>query len=1156
MNAPGYGGGSNNNQYGGIGANRAPQFRSNAVTAQPGSAYDSQRFSYSNNQYGPAFNGQSSGPYTTSTPSAPQSDVRSQPVNQGSSGYGQRQAENMQNQYRSAQLPSPSYQLSESHSRPQYQSTSNVTAANYASPLYRTSGGAHQQQQGQQDSSRQPAIHRYQDNASPTPIAYQKPPPRNAPSPAAYQERARASQHSYQAANAQHNDLNAPQTVDPSQFHDSYYEQQRKKAVDEARAQEARQKAEEAEARERARQQQAEEDHRQAEEEQRKAKEPKKKKTPKPKAAARAASSAAAAASEDSAGKQDSASEFAALFAKMRELQEKDPEMMTKMWDQERQYHLTKEAAKGSPSSSAAAAAPTQSTTPNSASKGEKKATASSPTARAEAPSSSSKPAKAPKPSPKFNKKADKVSTTSTTASQVKPTLTPVVTASAVVNTALPGIQAAVTSPGLKPSMPTAPTANMSVAQKPKANSDMVTEKKRILADAAARLIEQYPENRGRTISPGEILSMLSGNIIFTDLCVSIERRGFKINRAAFARGLIAAEADMKPRATPLPALGGKLAQDAQVASGASSIPSPLQPTTGNASPPIPQNIANANANASQAMRRSVSETGSSKASPKPQKAPKSGKPKPNVPLTKEDLARKRTFSELVDLTQLSDDEPMDKRLRLDLPDFSTHFSGLPPTTTASPAVPARPASPKPFTPAKKMPTLPPGHPITKNRAYEMLDRHHAVRRSRYNAKTIARDILLASGRHPHLRPLNVHLDILKSGALLVREDADLGTLRWDLIDPGGMAPGEGMANEPDIIEPEDFADDEANDSESEIEVVHQKSVSGSGSKSAKGPTPAPSSTASTPRFPPNPPAPKKPATPASASKSQQKSTPKTRPRAGTPTSGTGMSYTELNARNEALGIPKSKGRPVGWRKHMQQGPPKESGGGGNGGNGGGGGGGGPSKPPKKPKSPPEAFVEFKCEWDNCTASLQNLDTLRRHVFKKHWAPDSSGLAPCLWDSCGRIETVRDGPRTTSRKVRNFYDDEREWRGHVERVHLTAVAWRLGDGPNAGLADPHASGSELSEAYLSDKDGRQVTPRVQMPTSSRGFTAVNNVPRGRPSALESAQELLRGAEQRRARVGAGIDHGGARSVDDEMRATMMDDSDGVPEPVNEVDMLG
>ncbi len=87
-----------------------------------------------------------------------------------------------------------------------------------------------------------------------------------------------------------------------------------------------------------------------------------------------------------------------------------------------------------------------------------------------------------------------------------------------------------------------------------------------------------------------------------------------------------------------------------------------------------------------------------------------------------------------------------------------------------------------------------------------MNKRNDALRRDNYNAKTIARDILLASGKHPTMAPLNYHLEILKKRFRFVDNNSDLSTFRWDLVDPGGPADAgtSGEANDHDVNDADD----------------------------------------------------------------------------------------------------------------------------------------------------------------------------------------------------------------------------------------------------------------------------------------------------------------------------------------------------------------
>ena len=180
---------------------------------------------------------------------------------------------------------------------------------------------------------------------------------------------------------------------------------------------------------------------------------------------------------------------------------------------------------------------------------------------------------------------------------------------------------------------------------------------------------------------------------------------------------------------------------------------------------------------------------------------------------TKQDLARKRSFGDIVDLTQLSDDERPSQRPRLD---GDSPF--LPPTVNGHHQV----SFPQSVTLHSSMAKNAPEQALTSqsnqkpvntkpsSRQYlwsqpdiirPMNKRQDALRRSSYDSRTIARDILLAVGKHPTMAPLNSHLDKLREKFTAVNNDSDLSTFRWDLVDPGDPAPTRD-ANEADDKEP------------------------------------------------------------------------------------------------------------------------------------------------------------------------------------------------------------------------------------------------------------------------------------------------------------------------------------------------------------------
>lgn len=1052
---------------------------------QSGSSFNPgfHRFSYTGGYYGFQFSGTYDAP-SQANPSngVPQSDVRSQGV-----GNGQAQGRNSSATYAAPSYPSPPtpnqsstpfvYNSQSTQARPQNrEAVTNAPPASY---------GAYNAQR--QDRTL-PGGKLMSGSGNPANLPSRA---TQTSSPAAYQQAQRAPpQHPYQQARPaqqQSHDALAAQTVDPSQFHDSYHEMQRRKAAEaEAQAKREDNTRKQAEAQRR----RESEDRRRAEAARHKAEEEER--------------------VAEAKKKTEMENEMKEMFLKLRQYHEKDPELLSKMWAAERENHLAMQNSHSSPP-------PAPSPTPASA--------------VAPAPS---------KAAPSNTKASAGKSTPKSKGTHVGRSMSGKPISKDAINSAKKA-QAPERSetPGAAPSLlqtPSAPVlAQPGVAPSASRPSQPIwpAAKKATLSAAASRLIQAVPENNGRTLLPSDISLILDGNPTYPELCNAIEQRGLKINRTSLAKGLLSIVPDSskeKP-AGPAPA-------------DAPSTPVPL--------PPTPLTTASGNANAGSQASPAPSETPStSKAQAKP-KAKKGRAVETKFPATKEDQARKRTFNDVVDMTQ-DDDEDVNDPKRM-------HIIG----ETPQPGVAQWTHEPQqPPSVVKKPPTLPHDHPLKTQRPAEFLDKRDAKRRSKYSVNTIARDILLSSGRHPDMRPLNAHLDMMKGLPLQLKDDVDLSTLKWDIIDPGGVAPGHGHMDEPGLSEYEDDADDEGQMSDSDIDIMQlsgpissaaipapaplvPQAVTSSGDGDAAvvvaGPAPA------DPRFAPH------------ASKSVKRrgkpsgfnGSPVT-PRQHAPgshasTPGAESAYAALRRQNEQSGGEKRRGRPVGWRKWMQKTPDGSSSAANK-----------PARPSgltsakKPPPSPPDpTFPEFKCEWDGCTRSLHNLDTLRRHVQKLHSSKEGNPpLFTCKWADCGQVETVRDGVRTVSRRVHTRFAELDAWKQHIEDAHIRGVAWRLGDGPSAGLAQRSESASEQSESYLSDRDGRQLTPRIELPT--RGFTAVNAsaARSGRPSAIEQARETLRGAEERRNRIGYGIDHGGARSVNDEMRATLADDGDS-DEPGMEV----
>lgn len=471
---------------------------------------------------------------------------------------------------------------------------------------------------------------------------------------------------------------------------------------------------------------------------------------------------------------------------------------------------------------------------------------------------------------------------------------------------------------------------------------------------------------------------------------------------------------------------------------------------------------------------------------------------------SKQEAARKRNFADIVDLTALSDDDlpPMPKRLEMHQP--TPGF--IPPEHV----VPSRPMFPSPYNaggrewmppatqPAQgffSVPQPPPPRVDSAIREHlrnkelaKPIDKKKALKRNSYDPRTIARDVLLATGRHPEMAALNAHLEILKiTFPKQIVDNTDLSTIRWDLIDPGDPIPRR-------IIQDRDsgFDDNDAdNETEEERPSIIRRAVHTG--VDANG-----TSTIVAQRVPPSVAARKgalkikrsrgrppgfrisggesirsrpfgfdgetgddRPTNSSKKDSSSNKDPSSTSQNAPSSKPGVawkpGMSYSEYRAAMEAAGTPlaNKKGRPVGWRKNPEGSSssavkPKPQ----------------PKQKPAEQKPPQAKFPEFKCEWENCGSRLHNLETLQRHVLKLHPHPKDrrdKNIWNCLWAACGatvqRIDEER-GERVVTRERLGFNAIDK-LHDHIQNKHISPIAWQLGDGPKGGLS---------GESYLNPID--------------------------------------------------------------------------------------
>jgi hypothetical protein len=381
-------------------------------------------------------------------------------------------------------------------------------------------------------------------------------------------------------------------------------------------------------------------------------------------------------------------------------------------------------------------------------------------------------------------------------------------------------------------------------------------------------------------------------------------------------------------------------------------------------------------------------------------------------------MARKRLFSEIVDMSQLSSDEeemPSDyddddedgisgrpkPNMNLDIsqpPNFpdsgpdpmdidtdSSHAveHNLPDSGVEMPEpdIEFDPDDESVLREIKRVPN------ITKP-----LNPSAALKRIYYNPKSIARDIMLATGRHPSERPLNSHLMNLTQTFLGVTMRSDLETFRWDLVDPGG--PSMPIVELEDIlVEPPQLT----------RKTRRRRDDRSRDDPDAKGPTsdtrPEPSQTIiATPGQPRS----TSVSTPHGARDSM----------AGTPTTGqrTGRRGRPPGAKNKNP----TKASLKALAKTTAGSSTRDV----------------QSIVPAPAASVPEpSYPIFTCEWASCPAQLHDVNTLERHAVKNH----VSGQTTCLWQNCPNFATEYSGEGLKE---------------HLTKAHIEPLAWKYGDGPS------------------------------------------------------------------------------------------------------------
>ncbi|PGH14514.1 hypothetical protein AJ79_03007 [Helicocarpus griseus UAMH5409] len=511
---------------------------------------------------------------------------------------------------------------------------------------------------------------------------------------------------------------------------------------------------------------------------------------------------------------------------------------------------------------------------------------------------------------------------------------------------------------------------------------------------------------------------------------------------------------------------------------------------------------------------------GHSMGGPKPSLLAGKLKPKHRVPAppahvpapgSKEALAKKRTFAEIVDLSLLSDDDdmpPPPKEPRLNgIPDgymeVDPHAPSLSAATPEAPQAPeAReaPAVAAAAAPAKtldlsqyRMPNPDAAANKTLRKRTDIikpLNKAEALKTRYYNPKTIARDILIATGRHPTERPLNFHLEKLRENFFNVENTSDLRTFRWDVVDPGGPPPPEVELVTP-ISRPPAITVREYQKTPGRLpnQLPRDLTTKGGASEAqASSSRPRPS------QFP---------HTPSQLRISHTVNSDDSSPQA--------QQDTSLMSATPPIPGPRRRGRPPGAKKKPRLADRVEV------------------AIPSGAAASRSANNMYSCQWKDCNAQLHNLQTLRKHITRLHISEGKGNNTKCLWDEC------------------SFHDDAMtrdELLTHLELKHLSRIAWTRGEGPGSVRSDQLQN---IDDWLLNDSNGRAMIPKATtkgnrpsliFPTAYHSIKSFYETHRC-GSDKAKAQEVLYALETKQMRVGLGMGRGGCTFMNEKRQDTVV-----------------
>ncbi|EWC45689.1 hypothetical protein DRE_05250 [Drechslerella stenobrocha 248] len=431
------------------------------------------------------------------------------------------------------------------------------------------------------------------------------------------------------------------------------------------------------------------------------------------------------------------------------------------------------------------------------------------------------------------------------------------------------------------------------------------------------------------------------------------------------------------------------------------------------------------------------------------------------------------------------------------------------------------PSQPPPLPPPKTLPSSQPSKspaapPPRKNALPRppALDKQNAVRTNQYNPGTVVHAILLGTGRHPRYEGLNNGLAILKRlHPEMFDNRVDLAHIPWDIYDPPPTPlPGEERRIGKGIALGEEVARGRKRESvplpigtpraEPVNVVIRGKRGRPRGSRGV----------------------PRGGAAGRGKVAGSATGTPNTQTASGDDSSTAANSHNygvATGVSTEGLGNSGAGGGVGGGRKRKHSDGPHSR----------------KSSDAWGSNSRASLLPVFKCQWEKCKSELQNLETLHRHLTKKHKLENNQGVLPCCWGDCGSVIPIASQDPENGRRIieqhrkRHNFGTGLAWDNHVFGEHLKLVREELGEGMSVKAARSLSRGSSTHSvenrirSMSRDRDGHSVTPVITPApfgykftpppgfSSSSQFRLAHEFENGLPDEKRVVEEELARAER-------------------------------------------